>query len=185
MTVMQGSDDANNVAIPSAAMSEWNRLAQVAIEVEGYTLIGGKENENTLNMLVDVPFIIQNLTFRKGDITPKGHDGPRDYVSVEVMIHPAFAYKFPRRYVIFNDGGTGIYRQALQLLERRGAFAPDPSLPVEGEANSTAYDISLSEPDDDSSAVTFAGVNAICPEGVRKSEYPNEDGSTATTWYLA
>jgi hypothetical protein len=164
MTVQSGST-VNLPAVKHAQeMSEWDSLSAQSIEVEGYSQLGGKENELTLKLLEGVPFIIQNVTFRPGDITPEGHDGPRDYVSVECVVHPDHVSKFPRKYVIFNDGSTGIYRQCLMLLERREMVQLPTELPESGDANTTRYDISVTAQGEGS--VTFSRIDA-------------------QTWYLA
>lgn len=168
-------------------VAEWEQVMQDAIEVEGYTLLGGKENERTLDALIGTPFVIRNVTFRQGDIKPKGWAHPRDYVSCEVLVRPDHAGRFPRKYLVFNDGSTGIYRQVVAALTMRGKLAPPEDLPEEGPANETRYDVSFSREsaDGDWQPVSFPDLKLYCPEGLRASDYKNEDGSDGRTWYLA
>lgn len=162
-------------------MAEWNAEVSEAMEVEGYSLYGGKENDRKLDALVGVPFLIKTATFRPGDITPKGQSEPRDYVSVECLIRPDYASKFTRKYVVFNDGSTGIYRQIVAALAARDLVELNEDLPETGDANTTRYDVSFAT---DENGVQF-DIKLLCPEGLRKSDYKQPDGSPAVTWYLA
>jgi hypothetical protein len=159
----------------------WNALVSQSAEFEGYALVGGRENDLTLSLLEGVPMIIQNITFRQGDITPKGQDEPRDYVSLELMVSPEFRPRFPRGFIVINDGSTGIYRQIIKRLARDGRIDL-PGGPEDGDANTTRYDISLTI---DGEPFSFTGVNIYCPQGLRPSEYKNPDGSDSVTWYIA
>lgn len=172
-------------------MREWEEATSGAAEVIGHSLYGGKENDKKLDSLVGVPFVITHMSFREGDIIPalgtllpdgkRDKETPRDYVSVEILIHPRFTPAFNRKYVVFNDGSTGIYRQILKFLEGRGDFEPNVNLPEDGDANTTRYDVSLS--DGPGEPAEFEG-NLKCPEGLRKSEYKGPAGDSVT-WYLA
>lgn len=164
-------------------MSEWNTQVATAIEIEGYSLYGGKENDKALDSLIGIPLLIKNVTFRSGDIIPSGQTEARDYVSVECLIRPDHAHKFARRYVVFNDGSTGIYRQIVAALAARDLVELDDKLPEAGDANTTRYDVSFSNPD--SGDTTFPGINVLCPEGIRKSDYQTDKFGQAVTWYLA
>ena len=163
-------------------MMEWNTEVSDAIEIEGYSLYGGKENDQKLDSLIGVPFLIKNVTFRAGDIIPTGQTEARDYVSVECLIRPDHAHKFPRKYVVFNDGSTGIYRQIVAALVARDLVNLPDDLPEAGDANTTRYDVSFSDPE--SGDRTFNAVRILCPEGLRKSDYQSNAGQ-AVTWYLA
>jgi hypothetical protein len=169
------------VQLPDRELAEWNEANQDAAEVRGYSLYGGKENDNKLDALLNIPFVITHMTFREGDITPAGKKQPRDYVSCEILVHPAYAHKFNRKYVVFNDGSTGIYRQIVAFLAERGDIDLNETLPESGDANTTRYDVSLSTGPDD--PAEFKG-NLRCPEGLRKSEYKGPAGDSIT-WYLA
>lgn len=167
-------------------MAEWNNEVSDAMEIEGYSLYGGKENDLKLDALIGVPFLVKTVTFRPGDIIPDGQEVARDFVSVEVLIRPDHAHKFPRKYVVFNDGSTGIYRQIVAALAARDVVELDENLPESGDANTTRYDVSFSTTD-------AAGepeprefdLKLLCPEGLRDSSYKNSDGSDGKTWYLA
>jgi hypothetical protein len=164
-------------------MAEWDQGVAQAMEIEGYSLYGGTDNDRKLDSLVGTPFLLKNATFRQGDITPQGATEPRDYVSCEVLIHPDHAAKFPRKYVVFNDGSTGIYRQIVAAVAAKGLTDLDMNKPEAGDANTTRFDVSFST---DGESTEFHGLNIFAPEGLRKSDYPNEfGGGSATTWYLA
>jgi hypothetical protein len=179
---------ANEAAIPvpsAGDMAEWDRANANAAEVQGYTLVGGKENERTLKLLEDVPFVIERVTFRPGDIIPEGQEEPRDYVSIECLVHPFHAHKFPRAHVVFNDGSTGIYRQIVKALVLRDMVSVSEELPEDGEANSTRYDTSFSNPAEGEAGHVSFELALRCPEGLRASDYKTARGTDATTWYLA
>jgi hypothetical protein len=179
-----GREHRMSIQVPeeiSREMAEWNNAVSDAMEVEGYSLYGGKENDRTLDSLIGVPFLIKSVTFRPGDITPQGQKVPRDYVSVECLIRPDHAHKFARKYVVFNDGSTGVYRQVVAALAARGDIILDESLPENGEANTTRYDVSFAS----SEGFAEFDIRLLCPEGLRKSDYKNSDGSEGFTWYLA
>ncbi len=171
------------------AVAEWEQQTAQADEVIGHSLIGGKENEETLDNLIGVPFLIENITFRPGDINiaPKGQPAVyRDYVSVEALIHPDYQRRFKRSRVVFNDGSTGIYRQIVAYLAARGYVTVSDTVAEKAPSNESRYDVSYSQPDRDGEPnrpVDFA-VRLYCPEGLRKSDYTNEYGE-AETWYLA
>lgn len=172
----------------SPDMHEWNSLAGVSMEIEGYSQIGGKDNEQTLELLKGVPFIIKNAIFRKGDVVPDGDKEPRDYVSLECLVHPSYVGRFKRKYIIFNDGSTGVYRQVVAALAARGSIVLDEKLPEEGGAHATRFDVSptLAYGAERPDHVEYADLNLKCPEGVRKSEYDQEGRpGKGITWYLA
>jgi len=171
------------------AMAEWNAQTGQADEVIGYSLIGGKENEQTLAMLVGVPFVIEGVTFREGDINigTKGEPFNRDYVSVECLVHPLYQSRFKRPRVVFNDGSTGIYRQIVAYLASKGLATVDENLPEGGEAHGSRYDVSYSGPEIDATGTRFSrefDITLLCPEGLRYSDYPGPAGD-ARTYYLA
>jgi hypothetical protein len=163
-------------------MAEWNAQTADALEVEGYSLYGGKENDKTLDALIGVPFLIKQVTFRSGDIVPEGQVEPRDYVSVECLIRPDHALKFARRYVVFNDGSTGIYRQIVAALIAADLVDEYANLPESGDANTTRYDVSYSGEDGEPHSFNL---RLLCPEGLRKSDYQTGKYGQAVTWYLA
>lgn len=174
------------------AMREWESQVAQADEVIGHSLIGGKDNEDTLDSLIGVPFLIETVTFRRGDVSiaPKGEPAVyRDYMSVEALIHPQYQARFKRSRVVFNDGSTGIYRQVVKYLAAREILTVPDDRPEEGGSNESRYDVSFSEwrtgPDGEGSwSSPTVGIRLFCPEGLRKSEYANEYGEAAT-WYLA
>lgn len=169
------------------ALAEWNSQVQQADQVLGASLIGGRENEETLNSLIGVPFLIERITFNQSDIVPDPKKGFfRDFVSVEALIHPSYQKKFKRDRVVFNDGSTGIYRQCVQYLGVKGMIEIREDLPEGGEANGSRYDVSYTAPVDGEpkrQSLSFE-TRLLAPEGLRKSDYPGPAGE-ATTWYLA
>jgi hypothetical protein len=173
------------------AIQEWAALASQADEVIGYSLVGGKENEQTLRMLTGVPHIVESLTFRRGDVNIAAKGEPamyRDYVSVSALIHPAYTANFRRPRVVYNDGSTGIYRQAVKYLASKGLITVDESLPEEGEAHSTRYDLCYtSERVNPDGAVIYPAVefqvSLVVPEGLRVSEYKNSYGDSETYYW--
>jgi hypothetical protein len=181
---------------PSAVeVLQWNAAVSGAVEVEGYSLYGGKANDRTLDALVGVPLVITRVTFRHGDICPdKGpiYDGKtgKDYVSAECLVHPAHAHKFARRFVVFNDSSTGIYRQIVAALSSQGLITLNEELPEEGGMNATRYDVSFSgcriTPDGEEywTSPTY-GFHISCPEGLRRSDYAVPGKGDGCTWYLA
>jgi hypothetical protein len=165
------------------ARQEWESAVGAADEVIGYSLVGGKENDQLLDSLVNVPFLIEEITLRNGDIVVKkpGGDYKRDYVSVSALIHPDFSKNFRRSRIVFNDGSTGIYRQLIKYLVGKNHLNVDESLPEDGEANSTRYDLPYVT--SESGYLSFP-VRLYAPEGLRKSEYDGPAGE-AVTWYIS
>jgi hypothetical protein len=180
--------DAPPVTAQQRALAEWEKQAEYADIVQGNTLIGGAENENTLEMLCGVPIRLTRMTFRRSDIVVKA--GPlagnvRDYITVEAVIHPLFISRggFLRPTVVFNDGSTGIYRQCVDNLAKHDFIILDDNLPEKGEANTTRYDAAYSGGDKDgTTTATSFDVSIICPEGLRKGRANDTD---SYTWYLA
>lgn len=182
-------DRINQVTAEQRALAEWQAELGQADEVIGYSLIGGKDNEQLLDMLIGVPHLIEAVTFRQGDVNimPKGQTPfYRDYMSVEALIHPAYQARFKRNRVVYNDGSTGIYRQIVTYLAGKNLVTVDESKPEQGPANETRYDVSFSTPSPGSekNSPAYIPVRLFCPEGLRKSDYTNEYGE-AQTWYLA
>lgn len=171
------------------AVAEWQNALADADEVIGYSQVGGKDNEQTLDLLVGCPHLIEGVTFREGDvnIAPKGQPVVhRDYMSLECLVRPDYQARFKRPRVIYNDGSTGIYRQVVKYLAERGLVTVDETLPEEGPANETRYDVSFSQPTTpgEPNKPVFIPVSLYAPEGLRKSDYTNEYGESQT-WYLA
>lgn len=170
------------VTAQDRAMQEWIAASQDADHVIGYTLIGGKENEQTMDLLVGVPFVIEGLTFRRGDVVSTLTGELRDYVSVECLIHPLHQGKFPRERVVFNDGSTGVYRQIVRYLAAKGLVTVPENLPENGPAHATRYDVSYSGEDGNREFT----IRLVCPEGLRRSDYTVEGvPGESSTFYLA
>jgi hypothetical protein len=73
------------------------------IEIAGYALADKEE-------LINKPFIITGITFRESDNNNTG------WVSVEAITKE-------NQRVVFNDSGTGVFLQLVDLAERRGIFS--------------------------------------------------------------
>ena len=111
------------------AESYWAEVTQNADTVEGADLEKGAN-------LIGVPFCITKAVFREGDFLNQGVTGW--YVSLEALIAPARevtrAYQRgripkdtvlsvePGESIIFNEGGTGVYRQVIAYLEAKGLW---------------------------------------------------------------
>jgi len=174
-------DQAGSVTPAERARLVWDAQTAEADQVQGASLIGGRENTETLDKLVGVPFLITNVTFRQGDIKVQKTGQLRDYVSVEATVHPDFRLRFKRDSIVFNDGSTGIYRQIVAYLAGKGTITVPQDLPEEGGSNETRYDVSVSNGTEGSASYD---IRLVCPEGLRKSDYTNDYGD-AQTWYLA
>lgn len=164
-------------------MAEWAESVHASVEIQGYSLYGGKENDSTLDSLIGVPFVMENVTYQGGTIIPAGEKEPRDYMSCEVLIHPAYAHAFTRKRIVFNDASTGIYRQVTKILATQGNVNVSDALPENGGSNATRYDSSFTTAE--SPRLRFEDVRIFAPAGLRKSEYTAETGTDAITWYLA
>jgi hypothetical protein len=185
MTEMTPAPQGQALTTDQRIQAEWDAANAQADEVIGYTLIGGKlnaDNDKAMSALVGVPFLIEGVTFRLGDVKQAKTGTFRDYVSVEALIHPAHQFKFPRNRIVFNDGSTGVYRDVVKYLAARGYVTVNEELPENGEAGNTRYDCSFST--DESPAVSFS-IALRCPEGLRVSDYVNDYTQDGHTYYLA
>lgn len=200
------------------AVNEWDELMAEAVVIETPELV----KDDDLKALVGVPLIVSRMTFRRG-ISRKGKanysdDHPYDaYVSLECKLHPSpdlnrinskrrqnrleplesiekMLFE-PGSVAVINNGGTGIYRQAVAYLATRELITLPENLPLTGEKGTTALDLSPGEwedisvtgvstyDDDGFQCAEFATVLAA-KSGLQPSTYQWED-QDATTWYLA
>lgn len=118
----------------------WEDATEGADTVLGHDLAKAE----ILDALEGVPFLITRLTFREADTIARG-----SYVSCECQLAPKSVMERrkinlltlpfdPGDMVVFNDGSTGIYRQAVAYLHQRGFIAlPDP---VIGSGNGPRWD---------------------------------------------
>lgn len=185
----------------SPAERQWLALTDQADTVEGADLEKGAN-------LIGVPFCITRAVFREGDFVNQGITGW--YVSLESTIGPigeiARAYRRgripdgtqltvePGESVVFNEGGTGVYRQIVAYLEAKGLVTL-PEGPEGGAWRESRYDTlppewtsnaGITETGDDGKPVSIEfGVTLLCPRGLRQSEYENEATKQGVTRYLA
>jgi hypothetical protein len=185
------------------AESYWAEVTRNADTVEGADLEKGAN-------LIGVPFCITKAVFREGDFLNQGVTGW--YVSLEALIAPARevarAYQRgripegvsltvePGESIIFNEGGTGVYRQVVAYLEAKGLITL-PDKPEGGSWGESKYDTlpnkwevsdpirpSAVGPDGTWSEIEFP-ITLLCPRGLRQSEYENEHTKQGVTRYLA
>jgi hypothetical protein len=190
--------------VPEAwAGGTWEELTRDATEVFGADLEKGAQ-------LVGIPFCLIMATYRPGFVKPDGTTG--FYVSLDAIIGPEEQITRavrrgrvpegheilvdPEEHIVFNEGGTGVYRQVSQFLEASGRIKINSDLPREGKSGESRYDISPAEWDVDPSAefkLDAAGnptvgfsIRLLCPRGLRESEYDNEYGpDKVVTRYIA
>jgi hypothetical protein len=183
----------------------WDELTQEAHEVFGADLEKGQQ-------LIGVPMCLVQATFRRGDFADKnGEKG--FYVSLDTIIAPApLVEKAVKRgripeenwdyiresvgdHLIFNEGGTGVYRQVVAYLEATERIQIKSDLGREGAYGESRFDTSpeqwtvddsaeLKRDEDGSYAVAFA-IRLLCPRGLRSSEYANEYTKAGVTRYIA
>lgn len=153
------------------------------IEVLGYELV---EKE----ALEGVPFIITKVIFRESDKNNVG------FVSVEAVTNH-------NEKVVFNDSGTGIFKQLIALAEKQGVLLPNA-------AHALSENESLYSDYFDTDQIPFKQRNNVhvwvstdgawniewalgilkAKRGLRSSSYESRevDGQKipgGTTWYLA
>lgn len=179
-------------------------LAATAAVVPGGDLIAG-------DLLVGVPFVITAMTFRTGDYLNAATQVNGAYVTCEILTgdDAAFAKAAkrgriggdcpvdPGEELVFNEGGTGAYRQAVRTWEGLGWIVL-PEGPEGGTAGASRLDTPLSQWTVSESVsgldirfdlagnpVLSAPVRLLCPRGLRVSEYQNEYTKEGRTRYFA
>lgn len=177
--------------------------------VQGADRVDGADLERGAN-LIGVPFCITRAVFRQGDFLNQGITGW--YVSLEAVIAPAMEIARalrrgripegteltvePGEDVVFNEGGTGVYRQIVAYLEAKKLITL-PDGPEQGKYGESRFDTLPPEwtvnvedihsvvrigPDGERT-VTF-DIRLLCPRGLRSSEYENEYTKQGVTRYL-
>jgi hypothetical protein len=174
-----------------------------------YTAFGADLEKG--EMLIGVPFLLVKATFRPGDYLNSVTGTKGAYVSLDAIIAPqrdldkALARKRitaeqhasldPGEQIIFNEGGTGVYRQIVKFLHDTGRITFASDLPEGGAYGESCLDTPIGEWDVDQSAefrrddderptVAFS-IRLLCPRGLRSSEYENEATKTGLTRYIA
>ena len=196
------------VTVPDITVPEpwqggtWDELTRDAHEVFGADLEKGAQ-------LVGVPFCVVAVTFRPGLMNARTGElmfyasldaivAPDDIITRRLPRIPAENQEYARdmagSHVVFNEGGTGVYRQIIAYLENQGRLTINSDLPREGRSGESRFDLSPREWHVDDTAelklddagnptLTFA-VRLLCPRGLRSSEYENEYSKEATTRYF-
>lgn len=159
--------------------------------------------------LTGVPFVTTAMTFRIGDYLSAVTKVRGAYVTVECVTGDARAFSKalrrgridencpidPDEEIIFNEGGTGAYRQAVHVWEGLG-WLKLPDGPDGGPYGESRLDTPLSEWEITDHAVSTgvtsegdrvfsAPVRLSCPRGLRASEYENEYTKEGRTRYFA
>jgi hypothetical protein len=178
-------------------------LTETAAKLSGGDLVKG-------DLLIGVPFVITFMTFREGDYLNAGTKETGAYVTIECLTgdNKAFARALkrgritedcpfdPEEEIIFNEGGTGAYRQALQVWESLG-WVKLPEGPEGGAYGESRFDTPIGKwefpekgewPqvrfDPQGTPVCSAPVRLSCPRGLRVSEYKNEYTQEGRTRYF-
>lgn len=173
--------------------TDWYAATAQADETEGYDLA----KELVLDSLVGIPFLITALTFRPGETR---------WVSVECVLAPESEMVrrkiaiedlpfSPGDQVVFNDSGTGIYRQLAAYCEARGYMTAPKDMPSEGARGESRYDLPFTQWDivagdvrasRDGRLTWRVPVRLLCKRGIRLSEYSIEGvPGESKTRYLA
>lgn len=189
---------------------DWDTMLGQADEILGYDLA----RDETADDLVGIPFVITALTFRPGVMRGKVRQA---YASVEVRIGPRLDLRLinvrressrlpripdidalafgPDSHVVFNDGSTGVYRQAVKYLLTKGYIQLPAPVVETGEYGESSFDL----PPSGFSAITrgdafdkdgFTGYAVslapvlYCPRGLRLSLYENDYTQTGKTRYI-
>lgn len=180
----------------------WDELTRNAHEVFGADLEKGNE-------LIGVPHCLIQATFRPGDFVNAGTGERGFYVSLDAIIAPqeelarAIRRKRmkensdiePGEHLVYNEGGTGIYRQIVAYLESQNRIKINSDLPRDGRYGESRFDISPREwqvGDDAEFRISPVGdptlgfsIRLLCPRGLRASEYENEYTKQGVTRYIA
>jgi hypothetical protein len=187
---------------------DWQSLVGRADEILGYDLA----RDETADDLVGVPFIMTRLVFRPGVMRDKER---QSYVSAEVRIAPALDLRLinsrressrlprindldslafgPDSHVVFNDGSTGVYRQAVKLLVAKQYITLAQPIVEAGGYGECSFDqppgrwtgyLKGNAIDQDGFIGYTADIALFCPRGLRLSLYENDYTQTGKTRYL-
>jgi hypothetical protein len=182
----------------------WEDITRDADEVFGADLEKG-------NQLIGVPMCIIRATFRQGDYMSAKIDNKGWYVSLDTIIAPQTeidrairrgripeenTVPEPGEHLIFNEGGTGVYRQVVEYLAAKNRIQIKSDLPETGAYGESRYDVLPPEWDypehgqydlrfdPDGNPVVSFEIRLLCPRGLRSSEYENEYTKQGVTRYL-
>jgi hypothetical protein len=190
--------------VPQWTGGTWEDLIRDADEVFGADL---EEGDN----LIGMPFAVVKMTFRPGDFASAKTGEKGTYVSLDAIvgdnasiaralrrkrITPEQASTYdPGEHLVFNEGGTGVYRQAVNYLEARERIRIASDLPPEGAYGESRFDVSpehwtvaegTEQRTDELGRPTLGfHVRLVCPRGLRASDYENEYTKSGRTRYFA
>jgi hypothetical protein len=187
---------------PAYQGEDWEALTAGAIATQGADLLDGVD-------LRGVPFVVTSATFRIGDALSLVTNEIPYYVSLEIVAgdDAAFAQAKRRKRItdqcpvapgerlVFNEGGTGVYRQVVGLMEQLG-WIHLPEGPEGGAYGESRLDTSpekweilsdsVSHTVGPSGKHTFsANIRIFAERGIRVSEYENKFTKEGVTRYLA
>lgn len=196
------SDMASPAEVENAADEFW----AIARSTDRVTGLGSSGNVVEKDALVGVPMVIRKVTYNSG----RGEFAPgirRDMLTLEAIIAPMEVFNAmgmnpakhessdprrdirPAKVVIFNDSGTGVYRQATAQLHAEERIQVDPekgALTTRGKSGESAYDQPRSEWLNEGDASTGIPVKWVLEKGLNKSKpYDGPDGSVTHTYYFA
>lgn len=123
----------------------------------------------------------------------------RNSIAPEAMVDGQLIVE-PGEYIVVNDGGTGVRRQILEMMETEGRVdLGHPKMPKTGKLGESRYDLPWCQKKGDTLvpvwksfatsvlegeiSVPYFAVELILPKGFRPSQYENEQGEN-TTYYL-
>jgi len=181
----------------------YTELTQTAAVIPGGDLVKG-------DALIGVPFVITAMTFREGDYMNAATKLTGAYVTIECVTGDSQAMARavkrgritddcgfdPEEEIIFNEGGTGAYRQAVEVWEKL-EWITLPDGPEGGESGTSRFDTPLAQwtisdglPGDvrftpEGTPVLSAAIRLSCPRGLRVSEYKNDYTQEGRTRYFA
>jgi hypothetical protein len=185
---------------------DWNTLMAEAVGVGGADLLDG----DLIDYLVKVPHCVVALDFRQGEKMKNGHLGA--YVSATAVIAPydVLGKRFKGNskassvenlpfdaedVVVYNDGGTGLYRQVVKLMHDNEYIGlPDPVIEG-GQSGESTYDlhpslwtgvdagrVRITYGDDRQFKSVHVNIRISAPRGIRYSEYDGPEGKTRTRY---
>jgi hypothetical protein len=185
---------------------DWNTLMAEAVGVGGADLL----DADMVDYMVKVPHCVVGLDFRQGEVVGNGHDGA--YVSCTAVVAPEDVLR--KRFkgnnkasgleslpfdaedvVVYNDGGTGLYRQVVKLMHDNGYISlPDPVIEG-GVSGVSSYDLHPSQwtgvdakrvrvttGDDGEFKSIHVNIRISAPRGIRYSEYDGPEGKAKTRY---
>jgi hypothetical protein len=189
---------------PDLAELDWRNLTSDALEISGGDLERG-------DSLVGVPFCITGLKFWRGDYQRSDIEGKNgDVVAVYIVVAPQseilrgirrnrIAVPLsvePGEVLVFNEAGTGMYRQLVSILEAQGMITL-PEGPGEGTYGESRFDtpideweyanlpaISYADYGDSKRPTADFQIKILCPRGLRVSDYENEHTKQGRTRYI-